>query len=202
VRQAPRHDDKQRPPECLTLALDRQIGDFAQADVLIEDGKIREVRPGIDVSSDSVAVVDAANRIVIPGFIDTHNHTYQGLLRSALSNGLLNPDYNRDVQNVLTPAYTAMDAYAGVLLSALGMIDMGTTGIVDLSQVSHSPDHSDACIRALLNPGHVDTVFIAGRVRKWHGSLVGVDMARVLRLAQESREAVFRRANYTVNFLS
>src|SRR4051812_37290189 len=77
----------------VVLTLDRQIGDFAQADVLIEGGKIREVRPAIDVSSDSVAVVDAANRIVIPGFIDTHNHTYQGLLRSALSNGLLNPDY-------------------------------------------------------------------------------------------------------------
>ena len=30
------------------LTLDRQVGDFAQADVLIEDGKIREVRPNID----------------------------------------------------------------------------------------------------------------------------------------------------------
>jgi cytosine/adenosine deaminase-related metal-dependent hydrolase len=137
----------------VVLTLDRQVGDFAQADVLIEDGRIREVRPDIAVSGESAAIVDAAGRIVIPGFIDTHNHTYQGLLRSALSNGLLNPDYNRDVQNVLTPAYTATDAYAGVLLSALGMIDMGTTGIVDLSQVSHSPEHSDACIRALQESG-------------------------------------------------
>jgi 5-methylthioadenosine/S-adenosylhomocysteine deaminase len=137
----------------VVLTLDRQIGDFAQADVLIEDGKIREVRPNIAISEDVAAVVDAAGRIVIPGFIDTHNHTYQGLLRSALSNGLLNPDYNRDVQNVLTPAYNAMDAHAGVLLSALGMIDNGTTGIVDLSQVSHSPEHSDACIQALRESG-------------------------------------------------
>src|SRR5262249_61904787 len=29
----------------VVLTLDRQIGDFAQADVLIEDGKIREARP-------------------------------------------------------------------------------------------------------------------------------------------------------------
>ena len=35
----------------VVLTLDRQIGDFAQADVLIEDGKIREVRPGIAVSA-------------------------------------------------------------------------------------------------------------------------------------------------------
>src|SRR5215470_17972160 len=29
----------------VVLTLDRGVGDFAQADVLIEDGKIREVRP-------------------------------------------------------------------------------------------------------------------------------------------------------------
>src|SRR5437660_2638603 len=79
----------------VVLTLDRQVGDFAQADVLIEDGKIREVRPNI-AAGDAV-VVEAGNRIVIPGFVDTHVHSYQGLLRGILSNGLLNPDYNRDV---------------------------------------------------------------------------------------------------------
>ena len=94
----------------VVLTLDRQVGDFAQADVLIEGGKIREVRPNIEVSRDAVAVIDAANRIVIPGFVDTHSHSYQGLLRNILVNGLLNPDYNRDIQNILTPAYQAADA--------------------------------------------------------------------------------------------
>src|SRR5262245_24299128 len=31
----------------VVLTLDRQVGDFARSDVLIEDGKIREVRPDI-----------------------------------------------------------------------------------------------------------------------------------------------------------
>jgi 5-methylthioadenosine/S-adenosylhomocysteine deaminase len=141
----------------VVLTLDRQVGDFAQADVLIEDGKIREVRPSIAVSDatsgDMAAVIDAANRIIIPGFVDTHSHSYQGLLRNILTNGVLNPDYNRDVQTVLTPAYAADDAYAGMLATALGMIDMGTTAVVDISQVSHTPEHSDACIRALQESG-------------------------------------------------
>ena len=83
------------------MTLDRQVGDFPLADVLIEDGKIREIRP--DIAAGDAAVVDAANRIVMPGFIDTHHHLYQGLLRNILSNGLLNPDYNRDISNTLTP---------------------------------------------------------------------------------------------------
>src|SRR5262249_4242743 len=132
---------------------DRQVGDFARADVLIEDGKIREIRPDIAVAPDAAAVVDAANRVVIPGFIDTHSHSYQGLLRNILVSGLLNPDYNRAVHTTLTPAYQAADAYAGVLVTALGMIAMGTTAMVDISQVSHTPEHSDACIRALQESG-------------------------------------------------
>ena len=137
----------------LVLSVDRQVGDFARADVLIEDGKIREVRPDIAISGDAVAVIDATRRIVIPGFVDTHSHSYQGLLRNILTNGVLNPDYNRDIQNNLTLHYQPAEAYAGVLITALGLMDMGTTTIVDISQVSHTPEHSDACVKALQDSG-------------------------------------------------
>jgi cytosine/adenosine deaminase-related metal-dependent hydrolase len=53
----------------------------------------------------------------------------------------------------------------------------------------------------LMGPRHVEAVFIAGKVRKWRGSLVGVDLARVRRLAQEARDAVMQRANVPVNLL-
>ncbi len=137
----------------VVLTLDRQIGDFAQADVLIEGGKISAVRPNIAVSEETAAVIDAANHILIPGFVDTHSHSYQGILRGIMTNGALDPDYNRDVQTNLTPAFQPVDVYAGVMMTALGLIDMGTTAIVDLSQISHTPEHSDACIRALQDSG-------------------------------------------------
>ncbi len=63
------------------------------------------------------------------------------------------PDYNRDIQNNLTLHYQPAEAYAGVLITALGLIDMGTTTIVDISQVSHTPEHSDACVKALQDSG-------------------------------------------------
>ncbi|MBX9773429.1 MAG: amidohydrolase family protein [Xanthobacteraceae bacterium] len=137
----------------IVLSLDPKVGDFAPGDVAIENGRIVEVRPNIDVPAGAAAIVDATNRIIIPGFVDTHSHSYQGLLRSSLANGLVDPDYNRDVQNKLTPAYTPDDVYIGVLITALGFIEMGTTAIVDLSQISHTPEHSDACIRALQHSG-------------------------------------------------
>ncbi|HEY7065715.1 MAG TPA: amidohydrolase family protein [Chloroflexota bacterium] len=135
----------------VVLTLDPAVGDFAQADVLIEDGKIREVGPS--VAAGDAAVVDAANLIVLPGFVDTHHHFYQGILRNILTNGLLTPDYFRDIQGTLTPAYEPSDVYAGALITALGMIDMGTTLAVDTSQVSHTPEHTDAGIRALQDAG-------------------------------------------------
>jgi cytosine/adenosine deaminase-related metal-dependent hydrolase len=137
----------------VVLTLDRQIGDFARGDVLIEDGKIREVRPNIEVSGDAATVIDASNRILIPGFVDTHSHSYQGLLRGILTSGVLEPDYNRDVQRLLSPAFRPEEVYAGVLVTMLAFIDMGTTSVVDISQISHSPEHSDACIRALQESG-------------------------------------------------
>src|SRR5258707_8781114 len=135
----------------VVLSLDRAVGDFAQGDVLIEDGTIRDVGPGITASD--AAVINAANHIVIPGFIDTHHHFYQGILRNILPNGLLNPDYQRDISNTLTAAYLPDDVYAGSLITALGMIDHGTTTAVDTSQVQHTRAHTDASIRALQESG-------------------------------------------------
>jgi 5-methylthioadenosine/S-adenosylhomocysteine deaminase len=53
----------------------------------------------------------------------------------------------------------------------------------------------------LMSPSNVDTVFIAGQVRNWRGSLVGVDEARVRRLVHEARDAVVRRVGFPFDLL-
>jgi len=53
----------------------------------------------------------------------------------------------------------------------------------------------------LMNPGNVDAVFIAGKPRKWRGELVGVDLPHLMRTAEEARDAVMRRAGFSVSFL-
>src|SRR5579872_1285134 len=46
--------------------------DTTRADVLIEDGRIKEVRP--DIPEDSATVIDAGGMYVIPGGVDVHTH--------------------------------------------------------------------------------------------------------------------------------
>ncbi len=177
----------------IVLTLDRQVGDFASADVLIEDGKIREVRSNIDAAD--AAVIDAANRIVIPGFVDTHVHSYQGLLRSLLPNGVVDPDYNRDIQNNITKFYEPADAHLGVLVTSLAMIANGTTTMVDISQVAHSPEHSDANVHALQEAG-IRAVFAYSR-GIGPKSQYPQDLQRMLRTYFSSRDQLLTPAMAT-----
>jgi 5-methylthioadenosine/S-adenosylhomocysteine deaminase len=75
------------------LTLDRAIGDFETADVLIEGKTISALRPNI--AAPNAEIIDAARMIVMPGFVNTHRHMWQGIPRNVLPDGSLD-DY-RDV---------------------------------------------------------------------------------------------------------
>jgi 5-methylthioadenosine/S-adenosylhomocysteine deaminase len=137
----------------VVLSMDPRVGDFEKADVLIEGKKIAAVGPNLKAAS--AAVIDATDRIVMPGLIDTHHHQYQAALRGLIADALLQEDYNRVINNpgALNAFYEPQDAYAGELLASVSQMRAGVTTAVDLSQISHSPAHSDACIAALKEAG-------------------------------------------------
>src|SRR5205814_6764022 len=91
--------------------------------------------------------------------------TYTLTLHDALpicliADALLQDDYNRVINNpgALNAFYQPDDAYIGELLSSVSQMRAGVTTSVDLSQISHSPAHSDACIAGLKEAGR-RTVF-------------------------------------------
>src|SRR5438128_1720267 len=152
------------------LSLDRAVGDFEQADVLIEGKKISAVRPNI--SAPNAQVIDATNRIVMPGFVDTHRHMWQGFLRNVLPDGSLE-DYRNVVQRTFGAKMVPDDVYAADLISALGAIDSGVTCILDWSHIQNSPAHSDACIKGLQESG-VRAVFAYGAGQNENGRVMEI----------------------------
>src|SRR5262245_61677041 len=71
----------------VVLSLDPKVGDFEQADVLIDGKTITAVGPNL--SAGDALVVDCRGTIVMPGFITTHHHQYETLQRSLIPDGLL-----------------------------------------------------------------------------------------------------------------
>jgi len=147
----------------IVLSLDKKVGNFSQADVLIEGSKIAAVGPNLKV--ENAEVIDASNMIVMPGFIDTHRHLWEGILRNIGTDIPLEgaESYLAFVLNVLAPAYRARDVYVGNKVSTLGLIDAGITTILDWSHIQATPEHTDAAIQALQESG-LRSVFAYGPV--------------------------------------
>ena len=129
------------------ITMDDELGDFEPGDILIEDGVITEI--GESLSADSNAeIIDAEHKIVIPGFVDTHRHMWQGALRNILPAGELS-DYMEIVTGRARDIFRPKDAEIGNLLTAFSAIDSGVTTVLDWSHIGNSPAHTDAAISGL-----------------------------------------------------
>lgn len=163
------------------LSLDRRIGELPRGDVLIEDGTILAV--GHEVRVPDAEVIDASNMLVLPGFVDTHRHTWQSAARHRGADWTL-ADYRRALFDDLVPRMRPEDVYAGASLSAFAALDSGITTLVDWSHIQNSPAHADAAIDALRGSG-IRAVFAHGRP--------GDNPTRRLRDSTEPHPADLRR---------
>jgi cytosine/adenosine deaminase-related metal-dependent hydrolase len=134
------------------------------------------------VSAADAEVIDCAGTIVMPGFITTHHHQYETLQRSIIADGLLAgawpmESYGSVVQNIWTAGriadpkdpsrfvwdlgrvpYDPEDGYISQLVACLSEISEGITTGTDTSQANHTPEHTDAMIKGLMDSGR-RTVF-------------------------------------------
>lgn len=132
------------------LSVDPRIGELARGDVLVEDGRIAAVGERLDVGD--ADIVDASDRIVLPGFIDTHRHTWQALWRNIAADWTLS-HYLTGLHGGLSGFYRAEDTYAGNLIGTLEALDSGITTLLDWSHNLNTPGHADGAVQALKESG-------------------------------------------------
>src|SRR4029450_11426050 len=64
------------------VSMDPDVGEVPFGDVLVEDGKIAEIGRGLEAAE--AEEIGATGMIVMPGFVDTHRHTWQTPVRGVL----------------------------------------------------------------------------------------------------------------------
>jgi 5-methylthioadenosine/S-adenosylhomocysteine deaminase len=131
------------------LSMDPTLGEIPEGDILIEGERIVAVDRHIDADAE---VVDASGRIVIPGFVDTHRHTWEAAIRGCAPNATLD-DYFVEVLDTFAPVYRPEDVYASNLAGSLECLNAGITTLVDWSHINNTPEHPDAAVRGLQEAG-------------------------------------------------
>ena len=162
------------------LSMDPEVGDLPRGDVRVEGSRIAAV--GTDLGPvPGEDVLDATGCIVVPGFVDTHRHMWQGGLRGLAAADDL-AGYFRRVLLGLAPVLSSAELALGEALSARASLDAGITTVQDTSDVHDGrPERTDAIISALQESG-VRAVFCYGVSRSYltsEGSAVPDDVRRV-----------------------
>ncbi len=164
------------------ITMDPALGDITNGDVLIEGDKIAAV--GKDLPADA-EVIDVSGDVVVPGFVDTHRHTWEAAIRSCAGDATLD-DYFVDVLDSFAPLYRPEDVYASNLAGALECVNAGITTLVDWSHINNTPEHPDAAVRGLQEAG-IRAVYAYGSANLslsdyWNESKIAIprdDVARV-----------------------
>lgn len=129
---------------------DEPAADLPHGDLLIEDGTIAAIGPSL--VADGAETIDASGMLVLPGFVDTHRHTWQTTLRHRGGDWSLK-DYFAEARLAAGRRTRPEDVYAGTLFGALTAIDSGITTLLDWSHIQNSPAHADAAVAALAESG-------------------------------------------------
>ena len=132
------------------MSMDPSIGNLV-GNVVIEGDTL--VAVGRDAAAGADAIdIDVTESIVMPGFVDSHLHAWEGQLRG-LAPDLSLDEYTALVHRRLAPHYEADDMQVGNLVTALQCLNAGVTCFIDNSHNSRSAEHSDAAVEGLKRAG-------------------------------------------------
>lgn len=122
--------------------------------LIIEDDRIKELGPGPAPLKDYDKIIDGKNKVLMPGFINTHTHAAMSLLRGYADDLPLMEWLEQKIWP-LEAKISAEDTYWGSMLAILEMIKGGTTTFNDMyffmDETARAAQKSG--IRAVLSRG-------------------------------------------------
>lgn len=134
------------------LTLEPELERLDRGDVLVLDGRVAAVALTVDDFPDGTVIIDAADCIVMPGFVDAHRHCWQGSLRRLAVDADL-AEYLAITHDGIARHYRPDDMYLGNRIALIGALDSGFTTVLDLSHNSRSRAHADAVFEAYRDTG-------------------------------------------------
>ena len=146
------------------LSQDPTTGDLDKGDVLIDKGIIVDV--GHDLPAEGARVIDATDHYVLPGFIDTHRHNWQSVLRHVGSDWSLG-QYFIGIHFGMSKLFRPQDTYIGNLLGRVEALDAGITTMLDWSHNVETPAHADGAIQGLMESGGRSVFAHGGGATMW-----------------------------------
>lgn len=81
------------------ISMDPTIGVKRNFDILIKNGIIEDVGANLSTKAKADNIIDGTHCIVAPGFVDTHHHLWQQLIRGVTTDWSL-ADYAIHIRNI------------------------------------------------------------------------------------------------------
>ena len=138
------------------VTMDERCRDLECGDLLIEGTRIQEIAPVIE--AEDAERIDCTGRIIIPGLVNAHMHTWQTGLRGLAANWTL-LEYFKWMHAGLATCFRPGDIHIATLVGALNQINAGSTTLVDWCHNNQTPEHTDAALDALFESGIRATFF-------------------------------------------
>lgn len=132
------------------ITMDEKMQVFQSADLLITGSDITAIGKNMHVAE--AEMIDASGMIIMPGFVDSHRHVWESILRAEAVNYSL-MEYLQNILGSLAPVFRPEDVYIANLLGSLEALDNGITCIMDWSHIMNSPAHADSAIAGLQDSG-------------------------------------------------
>jgi 5-methylthioadenosine/S-adenosylhomocysteine deaminase len=114
-------------------------------DIYVVDDRISRI--GVDLPIGADLILDASNRVVMPGLIQTHIHLCQTLFRNQ-ANDLALLDWLRKRIWPLEAAHDEDSLFISARLGLAELIKGGTTAIVDMGTLHHTNSIFDAIVES------------------------------------------------------